>query len=127
MRTKQQIIRELGEIRHDLAFQGNRAMTEWNPRKVVQRSFQSHRFLWIGGAVAVGTVIIINLMPKSTETPKNERDNSAEVVKKSTLATLVLAPLLAKAQRSLLSQGRKWLTNYVNHQFLNRQVSDDTP
>ena len=127
MRTKQQIIRELGEIRHDLAFQGSRAIDEWNPRKVVQRSIQSHRFLWIGGAVAVGTVIIVNLIPKSPETPKNERDNSAEAVKKSTLATLVLAPLLAKAQRSIMSQGRQWLTNFVHHQFLNRQVSDDTP
>ena len=118
---KQQAIRELEIARQALGVHIHAAATDWSPTKVVQRSFEKHRWAWMTGAGIGGLILIRFLMPRPRL--KIERDNSGASATKSGLIALILTSVFGMVRQVALKHATQYFTGYLQ-QHLSRHEGE---
>lgn len=118
---KQQAVQDLDTARQALGQHLQAVTTEWNPRTMVQRSFQAHRWAWISAAGIGGLILVRFLMARPAA--KFERDNSATSATKSGLIALILSSVFAMVRQHALKFATQYVQGYL-HQYLSRHEGE---
>lgn len=113
--AKQQALLDLEAARASVAHHGHLVVEEWNPKAVIGRSFEKHRFWWLTGAALAGLVVIRSLRPSSLN--QNGRDKVNASAKNRGFFSFLLAPALALGRRKLVDQATRILESYLTHKF----------
>ncbi|MDZ4289703.1 MAG: hypothetical protein U0984_17185 [Prosthecobacter sp.] len=117
---KQQAIHDLEAARNALGEHLCQAAEELNPRTMVRRSMQEHRWMWMAAAGVAGLGLVRLLMPARR---KFERDNAAPSATKSGLIALILTAMLGMARRAALNFATQHAKSYL-HQYLSRHEGE---
>jgi hypothetical protein len=116
--SKEQAVKDLERARSLLASHLELAAEDLNPRRVITRSVQQHRWVWATAAGVAGLLLVRTLWP--SKRAKFERDNSGASATKGGLIALILPSLLSLARQNALKYGTQIAQNYLSQHFSRR-------